>query len=114
MAFVGRFAAHSAPAVWFIAGGNLAWIMASLWLLVGGAFAPNALGGAFVAAQAAVVAGLTLQRSAAPSRCGAFPLPTPFERRPPGVDQSGCQASTLNSSARMPPCTRDRVIRSLQ
>lgn len=61
MAFVGKFATHSAPAVWFIVGGNLAWIMASLWLLVGGAFAPNALGVAFVAAQAAVVAGLTLQ-----------------------------------------------------
>ncbi|MEH6421670.1 hypothetical protein [Pseudomonas sp. CGJS7] len=46
----------SAPLVWTIIGVNLAWIAASVLVLVEGAIAPNALGMAFVLAQAAVVA----------------------------------------------------------
>ncbi|MGO1073182.1 hypothetical protein [Lysobacter sp. CA199] len=45
-----------APLVWTIIGVNLAWIAASVLVLVEGAIAPNALGMAFVLAQAAVVA----------------------------------------------------------
>ncbi len=59
MAFVASRAARSVPAVSFIAVGNVLWVAASLWLLVGGAIAPNGLGVAFIAVQAAAVAALT-------------------------------------------------------
>lgn len=59
MAVVGKRAAHSGPMVGIVAGGNLLWVLASIWLLVGGAVTPNALVVAFVAAQAGAVAGFT-------------------------------------------------------
>lgn len=42
--------------VWLIIVGNIGWVLASLLLLIGGITAPNALGMAFVIAQAAAVA----------------------------------------------------------
>jgi hypothetical protein len=42
--------------VWLIIAGNAAWVVGSLWLLVSGFIAPNALGCAFIAAQAIAVA----------------------------------------------------------
>jgi len=58
MAVVGTRAAHSPPAVALVAGGNLLWVAASVWLLVSDAIAPSPLGVAFIAVQAAVVAAL--------------------------------------------------------
>jgi hypothetical protein len=45
-------------AVWLIVMGNIGWVLASLWLAAGGVIAPNALGTAFIVAQAVVVAAL--------------------------------------------------------
>jgi hypothetical protein len=42
--------------VWLVVAGNAAWVAASLWLILGGAIAPNAFGIAFVLVQAAAVA----------------------------------------------------------
>jgi hypothetical protein len=42
--------------VWLLILGNAGWVAASLWLLLGGAISPNAMGYAFVAVQAAAVA----------------------------------------------------------
>lgn len=59
--------------VWFVILGNVGWVLASVWLLVGGAISPNALGVAFILFQAGAVAAfaaleyLGLQRLAAPS-----------------------------------------------
>jgi hypothetical protein len=58
--------------VWLVIAGNIGWVLASLWLLTGGAINANALGSAFVLIQAVVVAvlayfeyaGLDRQRSA--------------------------------------------------
>lgn len=58
-AWVGAKALDSAAALSAVIGGNLAWVAASIWLLLGGAIAPNALGQVFIAAQAAVVLALT-------------------------------------------------------
>lgn len=56
MAFVANKALHSRPAIGLIVVGNILWVAASVWLLVGGAIWPNALGYAFIAAQAFAVA----------------------------------------------------------
>jgi hypothetical protein len=55
MAFVAARASSSAGAVWLVVGGNVAWSVASVWLVASGTLAPNALGQAFVFAQALVV-----------------------------------------------------------
>lgn len=58
--------------VWLVILGNVGWVLASVWLLVGGAISPNALGAAFILFQAGAVAALAaleyvgLQRLAAP------------------------------------------------
>jgi hypothetical protein len=44
------------PAVWLVIIGNGLWVAGSVWLLLGGAIAPNALGYVFVGIQAAAVA----------------------------------------------------------
>lgn len=59
IAWVGAKAVHSAAALTAVIGGNLAWAAASFWLLLGNAIAPNAIGQAFIVAQAAVVLALT-------------------------------------------------------
>lgn len=46
----------SPPMAWTVIGINLAWVAASILVLVEGAIAPNTLGTAYVLAQAAVVA----------------------------------------------------------
>ncbi|WP_064749006.1 hypothetical protein [Lysobacter antibioticus] len=46
----------SPPMAWTVIGTNLAWVVASVLVLVEGAIAPNTLGTAYVLAQAAVVA----------------------------------------------------------
>lgn len=48
--------AIEAPLAWTLIGVNLAWVGASVLVWLSGAIAPNALGTAFVLAQAAVVA----------------------------------------------------------
>jgi hypothetical protein len=58
-AFIGWAAtrSHSQPgAVWLVIAGNVLWVLASLALLLGEWVSPNALGYAFVMAQAACVA----------------------------------------------------------
>lgn len=60
MAFVATRTVLSRPAVWLVIAGNAAWVVASLWLMTGGAIAPNLLGQLFIGAQAATVALLTL------------------------------------------------------
>ncbi|HJV59637.1 MAG TPA: hypothetical protein VJ743_01770, partial [Albitalea sp.] len=42
-------------AVWAVIALNAAWIAESMWVSLGGAFAPNAWGQAFIAAQAVTV-----------------------------------------------------------
>jgi hypothetical protein len=42
--------------VWLVIAGNAAWVAGSLWLSIGGALGPNALGYAFIAVQASAVA----------------------------------------------------------
>jgi hypothetical protein len=59
LAWVATKALHSAAALSAVIGGNLAWAVASFWLLLGGAVAPNAIGEVFVAGQALVVLALT-------------------------------------------------------
>ncbi|MEQ9813751.1 MAG: hypothetical protein RLO50_13305 [Azospirillaceae bacterium] len=53
---IGRFGHGHAGAVWLVILGNEAWVVASFALLLTGWVAPNALGVAFVVAQALVVA----------------------------------------------------------
>lgn len=59
--------------VWVVILGNVGWVLASVWLLFGGAIRPNALGVAFILFQAGAVAALAaleyvgLQRLAATS-----------------------------------------------
>lgn len=57
--FVGARAARSPLAVWFVAGGNILWAAASLWVIAGSTVSPNVLGTLFITAQAGVVAALT-------------------------------------------------------
>ncbi len=47
---------RSLTGVWLVIGGNAAWVIGSLALLVDGGFSPNALGTAFIIVQAAAVA----------------------------------------------------------
>jgi hypothetical protein len=47
-------------AVWLIIDGNVLWVAGSLWLMLGGAIAPTALGHAFIGAQALAVAVLAV------------------------------------------------------
>jgi hypothetical protein len=53
------FAAARVPnwpaGVWLVIVGNVGWVLGSFWLLAGGAIKPNALGIAFVIAQAVAV-----------------------------------------------------------
>jgi hypothetical protein len=71
VAYVGTRAAVWKGAVWAIIAANAVWVVESLLLLVGGWVAPTALGAAFIAAQALVVAAfaeaqfLGLRRTAA-------------------------------------------------
>jgi hypothetical protein len=73
VAYVGPRATVSRAAVWTIIAVNALWVVESILLLVGGWVSPTALGVAFVAAQALVVAafaeaqfiGLRKSRSAA-------------------------------------------------
>jgi hypothetical protein len=58
-AFIVLVAASRRPitaGVWVVILGNVGWVIASLWLLVAGGLAPNALGAAFVVVQAIAVA----------------------------------------------------------
>jgi hypothetical protein len=57
IAGVGARASTSWLAVAAVAAGNLAWVLASLWVVAGGSFAPNVWGVGFVGAQALVVLG---------------------------------------------------------
>lgn len=50
--WLARKPAVPSAAVWTVIGINAAWIAGSAWVSLGGVFAPNALGHAFVAAQA--------------------------------------------------------------
>lgn len=59
MGFTAGWAAHSSAAVRLIVVGNVLWVLGSLGLMFGGWVTPNALGMAFIGAQAAVVAVLT-------------------------------------------------------
>ena len=56
VAFVARRDVVPRPSVLAIIGLNFAWVAASLWLLLGGPIQPNAVGYAFIIAQALVVA----------------------------------------------------------
>lgn len=58
-AWVALKALDSAAALTLVIVGNLAWAAASLWLLLGGMVAPNAIGQVFIVGQAAVVLALT-------------------------------------------------------
>lgn len=60
MAFVGKRASDRAALVWLLVVGNALWVAGSVWLLLGGAIAPNGLGKAFLALQAVVVLVLTV------------------------------------------------------
>ena len=56
MAFVATRVALPVAGVWLVILGNLGWVLGSLWLIVGGGISPNALGVAFIVAQATAVA----------------------------------------------------------
>jgi hypothetical protein len=56
IAFVGTRDNLPTLGVWLVILGNAGWVAGSLWLLLGGAGGANALGHAFLAAQAAAVA----------------------------------------------------------
>lgn len=47
---------RSLTGIWLVIGGNAAWVIGSLALLVDGGFSPNALGTAFIVVQAVAVA----------------------------------------------------------
>ena len=57
--------------VWLVILANAGWVLASVWLLAGGAIRPNALGVAFVLVQAVAVALLTSLEYAGASRLQA-------------------------------------------
>lgn len=70
---VGLLARRAAPPrglAWAVVGVNEAWVVASIALLLGGWFAPTALGVAFVVAQAAVVAVFAVLQAIALRRGG--------------------------------------------
>jgi hypothetical protein len=56
IAFVAARLPRSLTGVWLVIGGNAAWVIGSLALLVDGGFSPNALGTAFIVVQALAVA----------------------------------------------------------
>jgi hypothetical protein len=56
IAFVATRVELPRTGVWLVILGNAAWVVASLWVIFGGAINPNALGYAFVAVQALAVA----------------------------------------------------------
>ena len=56
VAWLGTRAIPPRPGVWAVIAANLVWVVASVVLLASGAVAPNALGYAFVVAQAIAVA----------------------------------------------------------
>jgi hypothetical protein len=56
IAFVAARLPRSLTGVWLVIGGNAAWRVGSLALLVDGGFSPNALGTAFIVVQAVAVA----------------------------------------------------------
>jgi hypothetical protein len=56
MAYVAARAPHSAAWVWLLIAGNVAWTLASLWLLFMSGLPLNVYGQLFVGLQAAVVA----------------------------------------------------------
>ena len=56
VAFVATRAGVWRLGVWLAILGNASWVLGSLWLLLSGAVAPNALGNTFVIVQALVVA----------------------------------------------------------
>jgi hypothetical protein len=58
MAVVATAATMSRLFVSLIIFGNVLWVVGSLWIMVGGWVAPNALGHAFIAAQALAVTAL--------------------------------------------------------
>jgi hypothetical protein len=57
--WVGARASRSLAAVATVIAVNLGWSAASVWLVLGGAVAPTALGDLFIAAQAVAVLALT-------------------------------------------------------
>jgi hypothetical protein len=59
MAVIAMRVALPALGVWIIIAGNALWVAASVGLMIGPWIAPNALGYAFIAAQAVAVAMLT-------------------------------------------------------
>ncbi len=69
MVYAGLQVPPPRPLVWLIILGNIGWVAASLALLA--FIAPNALGYAFIAAQAAAVAVLALLEHSALQRSGA-------------------------------------------
>ena len=56
IALVGTRTAPPAPGVWLVILGNVAWVAASVWVLLGGMADPNTLGIAFIVFQALAVA----------------------------------------------------------
>lgn len=68
MVYAGLQAAPPRPIVWLIVLGNIGWVAASLALFA--VIAPNALGAAFILAQAAAVAVLALLEHSALQRSG--------------------------------------------
>ena len=56
IAFVATRSATSGVGVWLVIIGNVAWVVAGLWLMLGGSISLNALGYAFIAAQTFPVA----------------------------------------------------------
>ena len=60
MLFTATRATMHPAAIALIVAGNAAWVAASVWLMLGGVVTPNGWGQAFIGAQAAVVALLTL------------------------------------------------------
>jgi hypothetical protein len=54
--WLARKPAVPAGAVWAVIVVNIAWVVDSAWVALGGVFQPNALGQAFIAAQALAVA----------------------------------------------------------
>jgi hypothetical protein len=59
IAFVATRRTLSAAGVWLVIVGNVGWIAASFWLLLGGVINPTVLGYALVAVQALAVAALS-------------------------------------------------------
>jgi hypothetical protein len=73
IAGVGARASGSWLAVAVVAAGNLAWVLASLWVVAGGQFSPNVWGVGFVGAQALVVLGFSALEARGASALRANP-----------------------------------------